>query len=587
MIVDYSIIAAYFLVMIALGIGFSRFNSNVSDFVRGGAQGSWWLVGGSILMSGISAFTFTGNGSAAFEGGPSMLIIYVGNCTALPLCALFLAAWFRQTRAHTSVDVLRARFGPVVEQFSAFQGLLLGPLTSAIQLWALSVFAADFFQVPLSACIVVIGAVVVIYSTTGGRWAVAATDFVQGVLLFAVTLLVAVLAIRHIGGVGAFLSYFSDPRFADDFALVKESDQFKEGRYSAKWLVAIFIMQVYNQINLSSAGRFLSVKDGREACRAAWFAFALMAIGALAWAIPPMVARFLYAEEVMALGGKNPGELAYSYLARQVLPAGMMGLLVAAMFAATSSSMDTGLNNQVGVLVRNVIPRIRAAFGRTEPLSDKSGLLLCKVLTVVMGAIVIGYALLFSTRRELVLFEAFFVISTTVGIPLALPTLAGLWFKAMPRWSYFLVAGACLVPSAFFVYDSKVNGAVWTIQDRALWIFGVGVVATAAACLLRKTVSDAARAETEAFFKNMRTPVDFAREIGANRDKAQCLMLGRSCLVVAAAAALLFLIARDATAFVCVAALVAFIGGIGGLLIRAGRRTPEDSAHSGGVSEKA
>ncbi len=359
---------------------------------------------------------------------------------------------------------------------------------------------------------------------------------------------------------------------------MKEPGAFAEGRYSMKWLVAIFIMQVYSQINLTASGRFLSVKDGREGQRAAWLAFGLMVIGSVLWVIPPMVARFLHADEVMALGGKTPGELAYSHMAKLVLPTGMMGPVVAAMFAATWSSMDTGLNNHVGIIVRNMIPRLRKAFGRVEPLSEKTGLFLCKVLTVVMGVVVVGYALVFSARKELVLFEAYFVISTTVGIPLALPTLAGLWFKSMPRWSYFLVAGACLVPSTWFVIDSNFNGATWTIQDRTLWIFAVGTVATLLACALRRFESPEAREETAAFFREMRTPVDFAREVGEDRDRAQCLMIGRSCVTMGAVVLLLLFTSENWFGRVCVLGLAAFIAAVGGALLLEARRLAKREA---------
>ena len=78
----------------------------------------------------------------AFLAGPTVLIIYAANVCALLLCGLFLAAWFRQTRAYTTMDVIKSRFGPAVEQFSAYTGVLLTPLQAAIQLWALSVFAS-------------------------------------------------------------------------------------------------------------------------------------------------------------------------------------------------------------------------------------------------------------------------------------------------------------------------------------------------------------------------------------------------------------------------------------------------------------
>lgn len=121
-------------------------------------------------MAGISAFTFTGNASAAYEAGPTVLIIYAANATALLLCGLFLGAWFRQTRAYTVTNVVRQRFSPAVEQFSAYTSIMLGPVGAAIQLWALCVFASGTFGIPVQWCIVVIGSVVILYATTGGKW---------------------------------------------------------------------------------------------------------------------------------------------------------------------------------------------------------------------------------------------------------------------------------------------------------------------------------------------------------------------------------------------------------------------------------
>ena len=109
MTLEYLTLAVYLGVLLALGAYFKRFTVNLSDFVRGGGQGSWWLIGTSILMSAISAFTFTGNASAAFEGGPSLLIIYAANCAGFAFGGLFLGRWMRQTRAYTTPDVVKAR----------------------------------------------------------------------------------------------------------------------------------------------------------------------------------------------------------------------------------------------------------------------------------------------------------------------------------------------------------------------------------------------------------------------------------------------------------------------------------------------
>jgi hypothetical protein len=80
--IEYSVIVAYLVLMLVV---FKNFNKSSGDHFRGGSQGTWWIVGMSSFMAGISAFTFTGNGGAAFEAGWAVPVIYVANCIGLLL----------------------------------------------------------------------------------------------------------------------------------------------------------------------------------------------------------------------------------------------------------------------------------------------------------------------------------------------------------------------------------------------------------------------------------------------------------------------------------------------------------------------
>ena len=383
-----------------------RFNRNLSDYIRGGAQGVWWLVGMSMLMSGISAFTFTGNASAVFDAGVTPLVIYFANVLGYAMAALVLAKWFRRTRAHTVPDIMRSRFGSSVEQFNVYVGLVLGPFGAAIQLWALAVFASSVFSLPLHTTIVVIGFVVVFYSTTGGKWAVMATDFVQGIIMIPITILLCYLALVKIGGLGSLISYFSEPAFAHDFQFVKDPGQFPDNKFGLQWIIVIFMMQFFGHLNMGGAYRFLAAKDEKEASKAAWLGMVLMAVGTFVWFIPPMVARFLYQDQVMAMDIENPATASYAFMAITLLPKGLLGIMIAAMFSATMSSMDTGLNNQSGAIMRNLVPRLRHVLGM-QPLSDQRGLFWAKVVTVLLGILVISYSLIMSSGTEIVLFDAY------------------------------------------------------------------------------------------------------------------------------------------------------------------------------------
>lgn len=528
---EYITLSVYFALLLVLGAIFARFNKNLSDFTRGGSQITWWMAGMSILMAGISAFTFTGNASSAFEAGPSLLVIYLANILGYGLGWVYLAKRYRQTRAYTSADVIRGRFGVGPEQFGIYIGLVLGPLGSAVQLWALGVFVSSVFGFPLVATIIAIGVITVFYSASGGAWAVIATDFVQGVVLLGITLLLGVLAFVEIGGVGGFMSHLSDPRLAADFAWIKEPGQFPADRYTWSWAVAIFAMQFMSQVNLGTAGRYLSAKDGREASRAALMGMILMSVGSLIWFLPPMVARFLYEAEVLGSGIKDPATTAYAVAARHLLPDGLMGVLIAAMFAATMSSMDSGLNGQTSVIVRNLLPRLRTLLG-LPPLRESAQVGLCRYVSIGLGTLIILCALLLSTQTRIVLFDAFLTIGSVIGVPLGLPLLVGIVLRTLPRWSYFLIFGGSLIPSIYSFVDERTGGEAWTVQDRALWVLAFGLGATVIGMILTRFTSSEARNDTKEFFEQMEKPVDFAREVGESRDWVQALLLGRSVTVM-------------------------------------------------------
>ncbi len=573
MIIEYTTLVVYLGVLLALGMLFARFNKNLSDFARGGGRGTWWLVGSSILMSAISAFTFTGNASAAYEAGPSLLVIYLANCCGFAVGGLWLGPWLRQTRAYTTADVIRGRFGTPVEQLFAYTGLFLGPITAAIQLYALSLFVGTILGLPLVPLLVVIGAIVTFYSTTGGKWAVMATDLVQATVMIAITALVCFLALRAVGGPGEFFRHFSDPGIAEDFRFINEPGTFPGDRFTWKWAIVVFFMQINTQISLSASGRYIAARDGHEASRAAWFGLILMMMGSAVWFLPPMVTRFLYESELLTTGTANPAESAYAFIAMKLLPNGMTGLLIAAMFAATMSSMDTGLNNQVGILVRNIIPRLRGVLGFKKDLEPKTEIRICHLASLCLGALVIAFGILFILQDKVALFDAFLTIGSVVGIPMGFPLLVGLWVKRLPKWGYFPIFSACLLPSLWSFLDTTLNGSTWTVQDRTLWIFVFGIGASAFCRLWVALRKEEQSVGVSKFYERMREPIDFEKEIGRSPvDYEQYFVLSKAVLVTGLLALLLVLVPNPLFGRLCILAVSAFILGIGILLGYGGRR---------------
>lgn len=573
--IEYATILVYFVFLIVIGMWVSKMNHSVDDYVRGGAKGTWWIVGTSIFVGGISAFTFTGNASAAFSAGPTFLVIYAANIIGFLLC-MILGPWFRQTRAETWADVLRERYGVQIEQFSSILGIVLSPLSAGIQLYALSVFASSTLDLPIIPVIFVLGGIAITYSTTGGRWAVMATDFVQGLLMMAMTFLVFYLSLKAIGGWGAFFSYFTKPEFIDDFKFVKEPGEFWQDKYSLKWIVVIFFVQLSGYINLTSAGRFLSVKDGKSARKASLLAAILMFVGSIVWFVPPMVARFLFEADINALDVKEPATASYSFIAQNLLPNGLMGMMLAAMFAATMSSLDSGLNGTTGVIVKNVIPQMRRLL-KLPPLKERTGVLLCQISTLLLGLSIIGTACLFAGQQKFELFDTMLMISAVIGVPLGLPVLLGLWVKRIHWKTYFVILGVAMLPSIYFTYDQMSNGREWYIQDRMVWLYVFGLVGLLISLPLWRFAKAEERARIERFFKQMHTPVDFEKEVGESNDDTQLKMIGVSSLLMSAMVLLFLLVPNTADARLQIACLAGFMGVVGGGLLVAARRSSKSS----------
>jgi len=570
--IELTVIAVYLGFLLLVGTAFRKLNLTVSDYFRNGCRGTWWLVGGSIFMSGISAVSFTGNAGVVFEAGWSILVVYITNVVAGVIAAVWLGPWFRQLRAITAPEVIRLRFGPITQQVYAYVGLIMSIPGAGITLWALAIFTSTIFGIDINLVIVTLGVVVIVYSMTGGSWAVMATDFIQGLLMVAMTILVTVLCLREIGGIAGLTDLISARHLAEDFRVIKPSGAFPEERYTWSWAIGISAIQLMHFIGLTSAPRFFSVKDGREARRAAIFATLLMALGTTFWFIPPIVARLLYETQTLAVDLAKPADAAYAVASMHVLPRGLGGMMAAAMFAATMSSMDTALNRTAAVLVNDIAPPLARVCRRPLP-SDKGLVQLSRAFTLILGLAVIGAALYFAGVGGKGMFELMFTISGLVGLPLVIPMVYGVFFRRVPGWAALCSLAFSLVPALVSLVGPRLGVmAPWTVQQNALWILPVGTVGFFLPALFWGRTAADERTRIAGFFVRMRTPVDFAKEVGESNDAKQLQLVGGFSLVLGIFVSALVLVPNPVGGRLCIAAVAGVMLAVGATLLWAARR---------------
>ena len=573
--IEYVVVGCYLAALVGVGMVFRTFNENVSDYFRNGCKGTWWLVGSSAFMTAFSAWTFSGAAGAAYEAGWSVMVIYLANSVGFAINGLFLAKWFRQIRAITGPEVIRLRFGIPTQQFYAWMSFLTQTLYSSLHLLGLAIFCSAVFGYKIEQVIVVVGMVVLLYSLIGGSWAVTATDFLQTLILVPITILVAFLCLVKLGGVGALLDGIQNMNLASDYAVFNEPDRFPLRAYTYAWALAMLLKNVIGYNTLTSANRYFSVKDGREAQKAAWLGFVLMSVGAFIWFIPPMTARLLYDAQVMSTAIPKPAEAAYAIASLNVLPVGMTGLMVVAMFAATMSSMDSGLNRNAAIFTNDIYPTLCGLFGKT-PLEGKPLMRLGQVFSAGFGLCIVSIAVYFANTEGRGVFEHMLNIGALLALPMAVPTVMGLFIRTTPSWAAIVTVCVTLIPSAVGFFSEALFGETWSFQQKVFVNMGVGVVVYLLTMPFWKYESEDYQKQTDSFFKRMLTPIDFEKEVGKPNDLRQLKVIGSFAAVMGALICLIVFVPNPFVERLGILFVGGFVMGVGCIFMWLGRRDGVD-----------
>jgi len=425
---DYLVIAGYFLLVVGIGFTFKTMaKQSTSDYFRGGGRMLWWMVGSTAFMMQFSAWTFTGAAGKAFTDGFAVCLVFIANTFSYFCGWAYFAQRFRQMRVDTPTEAIRRRFGHENELFFSWALIIFSLINAGIWLNALGVFSSAVFEADITMTIVATGLTVVFVSVVSGAWGVVASDFVQTLTVAVVSLACAVVALVKVGGPVELVANFPSnfligPNMNYPLLLV--------GTF-----VFFLVKQLVTIMNLHDSFRFLNARDSVHARKAALLAMGLMGVGSLIWFIPPWAAATLYPDAPAAYPdlGSKAADAIYLVFARNAMPVGTVGLLLAGLFAASMSSMDSALNKNSGIFVRSMYQPFLAK--RNRPVSDSHLLNVSRGLSLVSGLIVILMALFFKSLRELSLFDLMMSVSTMIQVPLLIPLIVGIFIKKTPQWA--------------------------------------------------------------------------------------------------------------------------------------------------------
>ncbi|MGI9248507.1 MAG: sodium:solute symporter family transporter [Woeseiaceae bacterium] len=530
--INTAVVFIYFAFLITIGWAFRNLTANTSDYFRSGGNVLWWMVGASAFMTQFSSWTFTGAAGKAYLDGIAVAFIFVGNALGFFFNYLYFAPRFRQMRVVTVVEALRLRFGRKNEQVFAWVNMFTTSISAGIALNGLAIVTSTIFDFNMETTIIITGLVVLIMSVTGGAWAVIASDFMQMIVIVAVTIACAAVGLYEAGGLVPIIE-----RFPRDFVAGSNLN------YMAIfyiWAFSIFLKQVGLTNNILYSYRYLVAKDSSHARKGALLACALMTLGPVIWFIPSW---FMAGTDVDLAGmhpelGGNYSEASYLTFVELYMPAGMIGLLVAAMFAATMSSIDSGLNRNAGIFVKNFFQPVLA-----PKISETKLMIVSRVVTIAFGALIISLALFLNSLKELSLFDAMLYMSALLGFPQMIPSFLGFFIRKTPDWAAWatiLVGAAVSFVIAVVLQPEDIerwNGLStaltkreWTDLVVAISLISHVVITGGFFCsttLFYKGLRTDREHAVSRFFTNISTPLVKVEGDHAHLDNRQRILLGR------------------------------------------------------------
>jgi len=377
---DYVTLIGYLLLIIVLSVFFSRQTKSSKDFFLGGQKIPFWAAGLSLMAAQVSAIGFMSIPAKSFVTNWSYFAGVLTWFVVVPIVIHIFVPFYRRLNVTSAYEYLEKRFNRPVRKFIAFLYLmfqLFGRLGALIFLPAIALSAVTGINPVVS--ILVIGGLATLYTVLGGMKAVIWIDVIQAIVLFGAIFICIGFVLSGIdGGAGTV------------FQIASDNSKFSFGRIdwdmtsAVVWIIVIgniFNRLGSNATDQSVVQRYLTTKDEKETAKALW----TDAIVSIPWAL----CVFGLGTALFVFYKSNPGMLLpdvtndeiVPFFIGQNLPAGLRGLVIAGIFAASMSSVDSSIHSSTTVIIRDFMEK------SVEDRNEKEKVKVARTITMIIGLV--------------------------------------------------------------------------------------------------------------------------------------------------------------------------------------------------------
>ncbi len=426
--IDTAILILYGCVLIAMGVYYKRKCRTAEQFMVADHSIPAWAAGLAVMSAYTSSISYIATPGKAFDSNWNPMIFALCIFPAAWVACKYAVPYYRKAKLISVYSFLEDRLGSWGRIYAAFAFVLYMIGRVAVILYLASLLLETFGPWNIATVIIIIGAVTIAYTLLGGMEAVIWTDVMQSVIMIVGILFCAVSLSIHV---------FSGPEPLIRAAVA--DDKFSFGSWDLSlssrtiWVMIIYgTTEAFRSLlaDQNYVQKYCSVPTERDAKRSIWIAMLIYI---------PLTAVFLYIGTMLfafyspagtALGeGITKGDQIFPYYIATEVPAGLKGLIIAAIIAAAMSTVDSALNCSATVLLLDFYKR----YFKPD-IGEKSSLAFLRITTVVWGVLGIGAALVMIRARSIL--DVWWQISGIFG-----GALLGLFILAFLRVRLNLLGG--------------------------------------------------------------------------------------------------------------------------------------------------
>jgi len=505
--IDLVVLVAYFAGVVAFGVYFGSAQKTVTDYFVSGRRLPAWAIMGSIVATETSTVTFISIPGVAYAGNFTFLQLVCGYLLGrIVVSALLIPAYFRG-EILTAYQLLGARFGSATKRLASAVFITTRSLADGFRLFATGLVVAALFGhsggvghalasvlpfLPpdvalLTVSIVIVGAATVFYTYHGGMTAVIWTDVIQLVVYLVGAAVAAWILLNRIPGGWAEVAAVAGP--AQKFRVFDFTwDVTRSYTFWSGVIGGMFLTTATHGTDQLMVQRYLcasSVRDARAALLwsgvVIFLQFVLfLGIGTMLYVYytqhaPGEIAAF-------TIDGRIATDRIFPTFIVQHLPAGVVGLVLAAILAAAMSTLSSSLNSSAAAAMGDFYLPLRGAA-----LSEARKLWISRAFTALFGFVQILAAIWAIKLSKRVVDEVLAVASFTNGLILGLFLLGTLTTRVRERGALIGVAAGTVV-MLFVKLGTNVTWQ-WYVLIGSVTTFAVGTLATAATRETREDVS--------------------------------------------------------------------------------------------------